>query len=105
MKWKELLFTTTAKQSQIYANAISGLNEENRANVGFKDHVLRNLRNQRRKNIPAEPVNTDFDIPEAWKTRENNENIIIYDNGRNAINRVIVFSSVSQLQQMGRNNR
>ncbi|ESO07438.1 hypothetical protein HELRODRAFT_184656 [Helobdella robusta] len=37
--------------------------------------------------------------------REGNENVIIYDSGANPFNRIIVFSTFVQLQQMGRSTR
>ncbi|ESN97545.1 hypothetical protein HELRODRAFT_177977 [Helobdella robusta] len=67
---KTAILSSTAKQSQIYADALSGLDEEDRANM-----------------------------------REGNENVIIYDSGANPFNRIIVFSTFVQLQQMGRSTR
>ncbi|ESO12394.1 hypothetical protein HELRODRAFT_158911 [Helobdella robusta] len=94
---KTAILSSTAKPSQIYADALSGLDEEDRANVGHKDHVTKTIRNQRRKNIPIEPSNTEFKIPKAWQMREGNENVIIYDSGANPFNRIIVFSTFVQL--------
>ncbi|ESO07832.1 hypothetical protein HELRODRAFT_184650 [Helobdella robusta] len=102
---KTAILSSTAKPSQIYADALSGLDEEDRANVGHKDHVTKTIRNQRRKNILIEPSNTEFEIPKAWQMREGNENVIIYDSGANPFNRIIVFSTFVQLQQMGRSTR
>ena len=50
--------SSTARHSQIYADAIMGLNEDTRANMGSKDHLIRTIRNQRRKTVPVEPTNT-----------------------------------------------
>lgn len=96
--------SSTAKPSQIYADAIMGLDEETRTNMGSKDHVMKTIRNQRRKNVPVEPTSTEFEIPHAWQLN-GDENIVIYDSGSNSDNRIIVFSSVLQLQQMGRSTR
>ena len=70
-----------------------------------KEHVTKTLRNQRKKNFPPNPTNVDFEIPDEWQKNDYGEQVLIFDNGPNSVNRILVFSSDLQLRQLQQSNR
>lgn len=98
----DLAANTQVKPAQIYAQAVSQCDDDVRALISSADTCKRTLRNQR----PTPPVPHRLqdlgELPnEFTKTvGPNPEEFLIYDNGANAYNRILVFGTSGGLKHL-----
>jgi len=75
-----------------------------RANVGNLESCKRDLRRQRRGDLPKDPATLhDVVIPDDWKTtgESNPRPFLIHDSGSDERQRVLVYSAEEQLRHLG----
>lgn len=72
--------------------------------MGNPDALRRTIRRARRKNIPDEPKNLNFSLPNKWKTTMGGEStdFLIYDNGNE--HRILIFATNGGLSFLSSSN-
>lgn len=92
-----------ARPGQVLAAGIASAADEVRVKLGRTETVKRNLRRQKRGVLPAEPATlADIDISGQWAETggPNSQPFLIHDSGSTAAERVLVFSSPTQLRHL-----
>ncbi|CAN8017147.1 unnamed protein product [Ixodes persulcatus] len=92
--------TTSEPPSRLLAEALTATSEQVRANVGDLETVRRDLRRQRSKVRPTEPSTTrDLHVQDTWATTggAQPQPFLLYDNGQERQDRMLVFSTHEQL--------
>ena len=61
--------------------------------------MVQQLQKKHKNAIPANPEKLEtWDIPDEWKKLSDDENSLFYDSGKEKKNRVIIFSSKSNMK-------
>ncbi|CAI6377665.1 unnamed protein product [Macrosiphum euphorbiae] len=96
-----------SKPLEVYAAEISKLDGNTRAKLPVEDHVKRTLRNQRSALNPVEPTSLDnLVIDDEWCTtgHPEYENFLIFDNGINSEERILIFGTVEGMNNLSKSN-
>ncbi|ESN99880.1 hypothetical protein HELRODRAFT_176650 [Helobdella robusta] len=99
---------STSKPTHVYASELVSMNEDVKRKLTSKDHMTRRLRYQKRKHFPKEPESaTDLNIPDDFKTISSTSDtpFLMYDNGINSENRLILYSCLNQLTILSTHSR
>ncbi|CAN7977512.1 unnamed protein product [Ixodes persulcatus] len=91
---------TSEPPSRLLAEALTETSEQVRANVGDLETIRRDLRRQRSKVRPAEPSTLrDLHVQNTWATTggARPQPFLLYDNGQERQDRMLVFSTHEQL--------
>jgi len=89
---------------QILAAAVTNLPDEVSMQLPSSDSIRRSLRHVRAKHRPKEPASLDeLVISDSWTmiSGENPEPFLLYDNGTDANERLLIFSTAEHLQYLG----
>ncbi|XP_071161026.1 uncharacterized protein [Mytilus edulis] len=96
---KEQAALTRDKPSQIFAQVVSTCEDDVQAMMPREENCKRTMRYQR----PAPPVPQSFadvTLPAEFTITTNNQQFLLYDNGQNAENRMLVFCSPDSLRRL-----
>ncbi|CAN8017265.1 unnamed protein product [Ixodes persulcatus] len=91
---------TSEPPSRLLAEALTETSEQVRANVGDLETIRRDLRRQRSKVRPPEPSTLrDLHVQDTWATTggARPQPFLLYDNGQERQDRMLVFSTHEQL--------
>ncbi|CAN7988069.1 unnamed protein product [Ixodes pacificus] len=94
---------TSEPPSKLLAQALCSSSAAVRANIGSLETVRRDLRQQRSRLRPAEPESTaKLEVEDIWATTggEVPQPFLIYDNGLERRDRMLVFASSEQLRAL-----
>lgn len=98
-KAKEAAATTNKTTREIYADGLAGIQEEVVGQMPSSSAFSRNMRRQRKTNHPTAPTNlAELVLPEIFTLA--NENFVLYDNGQEATNRLIIFGTKQAMEFM-----
>ena len=91
---KEKAKVSREKPGQILATQLTNLPENIRAELGNPESLKRNIRNTQRGTRPKEPATlSELQIQEEWAPTSGEHPFLVYDNGSQSSQRVIVFGS------------
>ncbi|VDI65786.1 Hypothetical predicted protein [Mytilus galloprovincialis] len=96
---KEQAALTRDKPSQIFAQVVSTCEDDVQAMMPREENCKRTMRNQR----PTPPVPQSFvdvTLPAEFTITTNHQQFLLYDNGQNAENRMLVFCSPDSLRRL-----
>lgn len=98
--------TSCNRPNQIYTAANAQLPDDAKADLPSADTCKRVLRRARSRNHPAEPQTLqDFTVAGTWAltTGDDPQQFLLYDNGPEADERVVMFATADHMQKL--NNR
>jgi len=106
-RMKTLAKTTRDKPSQIFAQTTLAMETEAQAHFVSQEHCKRLIRHHQRVNQPRDPATLqELVISGEWASTGGPEPqpFLIYDNGPDSDNRIIVFASVQTLRLLARSD-
>ena len=104
-KLKQTCHVIRGSNSQILTGALQNCSSGARCAIGKVDTLKRNIRRHKRGGLPNEPQSlSQLVIQEEWTTTggQGAEPFVIYDNGINATNRMLVFATECGLRHLCR---
>jgi hypothetical protein len=102
-RMKIIASSSSDKPSQILATTTAQLKDSVNVAMPSRDTCRRTLQRTRAKNRPAEPATLqDLIIRDRWTmtTGDNPQLFMLYDNGTDAEERVIIFSTAAHMQYL-----
>ena len=99
---------SSSKPSQVYGDGLRSLSDNAIATMGSKETITRCLRYQKSKRLPKEPqITADLIVPELYQLTGENipEEFLIFDNGNDAVHRIMIFSNRHQLKVLAESQR
>jgi len=96
---------TRDKPAQIVAEVIAQCTEEVKARLPINESSKRTIRNQRPN--PPNPANIESlgEVPQALQITKTDQPFLMYDNGPNRQNRILVFASDQSVRELARAER
>ncbi|XP_041369007.1 uncharacterized protein LOC121383200 [Gigantopelta aegis] len=98
---KERAGTSRGTLTQLLVDSISDTPVDVRAELGKPDHIKRALRRERAKHMPKNPTSLrDLMLDDEWTTSSDGDRFLIYDNGVDSSDRMLVFGTDDGLRHL-----
>jgi hypothetical protein len=107
LEMKSIAYQSRGNTSQVLADSLEKMSEEGRLAMGNYDSIKRQIQRSRQTGRPKDPNSLEeLIIPEEWTTtgEESKKPFLIYDNGHEEQNRIIIFSTQECMQLLSKSN-